>query len=70
MLTAIQLEFQQTEFQIFQILERHDSDYRGKLLEVSAEIVALLLQLGLYRRKAVYLHLRFSYVVRNSSSLE
>jgi hypothetical protein len=63
MLAVIRLSFLKCDFQIFQALERDDLASKQHLLGVSAEIVSLIEELGSYRRRAIYLHRRFSYIV-------
>ncbi|EFR02296.1 hypothetical protein MGYG_05294 [Nannizzia gypsea CBS 118893] len=63
MLTVVQLAFLQCDFQIFRILERSDPQSSQQLLKISLEIISLIHELGSFRRKAVYLHLRFSYII-------
>ncbi|KAK4501066.1 hypothetical protein PRZ48_006872 [Zasmidium cellare] len=63
MLMSVLLGFLHTEFQLFQMIEKHDADAAQRLNLVSAEMVSLILELGSYRRKAVYLHARFSDVL-------
>lgn len=63
MLTVIRLAFLQCDFQIFRILERSDPLSTQQFLKVSFEMISLIQELGSFRRKAIYLHLRFSYIV-------
>ncbi|KAF2163517.1 hypothetical protein M409DRAFT_57409 [Zasmidium cellare ATCC 36951] len=63
MLVSVLLGFLNTEFQLFQMIEKHDVDAAQRLILVSSEIVSLVLELGSYRRKAVYMHARFSDVL-------
>lgn len=67
LLLSVHLGFLHTEFQLFQMIEKYDADAAQRLVAVSAEMVSLILELGSYRRKAVYLHARFSDVVSQST---
>jgi hypothetical protein len=63
MLTVILLSFLQCDFQIFHTLEQNDPSAKQQLLKVSADMISLIEELGSFRRKAIYLHRRFSYIV-------
>ena len=63
MLTIVHLSHLQNEFQIQRLLEKSELSSASALLSVSAEIVAVVVQLGKWRDKAVLLRHDFPYVV-------
>lgn len=66
MLTIVYLSHLQNEFQIHRLLERSSRSPAPALLTVSAEIVAVVVQLGKSRDKAVLLRHDFPYIVSDS----
>jgi hypothetical protein len=66
MLTIVYLSHLQNEFQIHRLLERSSRSPAPALLTVSAEIVAVVVQLGKSRDKAVLLRHDFPYIVGDS----
>jgi hypothetical protein len=66
MLTIVHLSHLENEFQIQRLLERYEPSSAPALLSVSAEIVAVVVQLGKSRDKAVLLRHDFPYVVSGS----
>jgi hypothetical protein len=66
MLTIVHLSHLQNEFQIQRLLESNEPSSAPALLSVSAEIVAVVVQLGKSCNKAVLLRNDFPYVVSGS----
>lgn len=63
MLTAMHLGHLQTDFQIFRLLEQSDLSWTTSVLRVAAEIVALIVELGIRRRDAKIVLVDFSFMV-------
>lgn len=66
MLTIVYLSHLQNEFQIHRLLERSTRSPAPALLTVSAEIVAVVVQLGKSRDKTVLLRHDFPNIVSGS----
>ena len=64
MLAVVRLGYLQTEFQIFCLLEYSDPSWTASKLKVAGEIIALIIDLGNWRRKEKIFFHDFSYIVR------
>lgn len=63
MLTSVFLTFLQCDFLIWRILEKYDAESKRQLIKVAGDILALIQELGSFRRCQASFHIRFAYIV-------
>ncbi|TQV98509.1 fungal specific transcription factor [Cordyceps javanica] len=63
MLTSVFLTFLHCDFLIWRILEKHDEESKLQLIKVAGDILALIQELGSFRRRQVSFHIRFAYIM-------
>ncbi len=66
MLTSVFLTFLHCDFLIWRILEKQDAESKRQLIKVAGDILALIQELGSFRRRQASFHVRFAYIVRQT----
>lgn len=69
-LVITKIAYLQTHFTIQRVLQQREGSVGSGMLEVSAEILAILLDVGLVRDRASHLRHDFAYLVSSSSHLK
>ncbi|KAJ4156053.1 hypothetical protein LMH87_001267 [Akanthomyces muscarius] len=63
MLTSVFLTFLHCDFSIWRILEKQDAESKRQLIKIAGEILALIQELGSFRRRQASFHVRFAYIM-------